>query len=309
MNVGIKVSKNELKKQSFFKDVYNSKYRSNLLKLNKKFGISNKLLVNEIRHNKKQFDYIIFRLLNDYHSKLNNKYDSDEITDHQIKKSKIYAKIIKNVLFDMGIIAEKETKNTRKYLDIGCEDFFIPSAVGEAVNAKQISCINIDNWESSSYNIEIGADIKNVGCNGKKCIINGWTNPKIKFDFKYYNGWDIPYSKSSIDVISAFMVIHHVEKFNKLLKSIHSVLKKGGVFIIRDHNCPDDTYAKLLDLVHYYYDIVIADNTKIPAMIDYKTNYYTSSDLIGIVEKAGFKMMKYIDYKHSDAFFAFFVKI
>ena len=84
-------------------------------------------------------------------------------------------------------------------------------------------------------------------------------------------------------------------------------MKKGGVFVIREHDSYDKTYSKYLDIIHYYYDLVITDNDN-PKMIEYNTTYFTQKALVNKITKKGFKLLKIIPTKWSDAYFAFFMK-
>ena len=40
-------------------------------------------------------------------------------------------------------------------------------------------------------------------------------------------------------------------------------MKKGGIFVIREHDSYDKTYSKYLDIIHYYYDLVITNSKEI----------------------------------------------
>ena len=273
--------------------IYNSKYRSYLFRLNKKFKLPRKKLERLIKNN--NTDEKIYKELHNEHKKIKNKYNKKDITFRQKKKAELYGRIIGNVLYDLDIIFDSKKIS---YLDVGCEDFFIPTAIGSAIGATDVECINIEDWESKSYEIE------KVGLNVTKNI-PGY-NKDTKYKFTYYDGVNIPNKNESIDLCSSFMVLHHVLKLDELLVDIHRVLKKGGVFVIREHDSYDKTYSKYLDIIHYYYDLVVAD--KPGKMIDYNTTYYTKQGLINKITNKGFKLLKVIPTKYSDAYFAFFMK-
>lgn len=273
--------------------VYNSKYRSLLFRLNKKFKLPRKKLETLIKN--KDNDQKIYEELHKEHKKMKNKYDEKNVTFGQKKKAELYGRIIGNVLNELEInFGSKKIK----YLDVGCEDFYIPTSIGSVIGATEVDCINIEDWESKTYQIE------NEGLVASKNI-PGY-NKDTKYQFTYYDGVNIPKKDNSIELCSSFMVLHHVLKLDELLDDIHRVIKKGGVFIIREHDSYDYVYSKYLDIIHYYYDLVVAD--KPDNMIDYNTTYYTKQGLINKITNKGFKLLKVIPTKYSDAYFAFFMK-
>ena len=282
-----------MNKKTDILDVYNSKYKSLLFRLNKKFKLPSKKLETLIKN--KNTDKKIYKELHNEHKKIKNKYNKKDITFGQKKKAELYGRIIGNILNELNI---KFNGKKISYLDVGCEDFFIPTAIGSAIGATEVDCINIEDWESKSYEIE------NIGLIASKKI-PGY-NKNTKYQFTYYDGINIPKKNNSINLCSSFMVLHHVFKLDELLVDIHRVLKKGGVFVIREHDSYDNTYSKYLDIIHYYYDLVVVD--KPGKMIDYNTTYYTKRGLINKITKKGFKLLKVIPTKHSDAYFAFFMK-
>jgi len=287
---------NKIKSKKNILDVYQSKYRGKLFKLNKKFKLPSRVLDNCI-HNKLP-DWIIYQELNKKHKILGNRYNKKNITEGQKRKAALYGRIIGGLLGDLNI----KFKNKVKYLDIGCEDFYIPTMVGSSIGADEVDCINIEDWESESYNIE------NNGIKANENIPGYNKNTKYKFTF--YDGVNIPKKDNSINLVSSFMVLHHVLKLDELLNDIHRVMKKGGVFVIREHDSYDKTYSKYLDIIHYYYDLVITNNkeNKASKMIEYNTTYFTQKALVNKITKKGFKLLKIIPTKWSDAYFAFFMK-
>lgn len=84
---------------------------------------------------------------------------------------------------------------------------------------------------------------------------------KYDFTFKLYDGKTIPYFNDSFDLITCFMVFHHVssECIDDLLYEIHRILRPGGMLIIREHDVdPLDTdNVFLLDVLHEYHDMAL----------------------------------------------------
>ncbi len=56
----------------------------------------------------------------------------------------------------------------------------------------------------------------------------------------------------SLDLVTCFIGLHHcpTEKLDAFARSIHRVLKPGGVFIMRDHDCTTPEMSLFVSLVH-----------------------------------------------------------
>lgn len=149
-----------------------------------------------------------------------------------------------------------ETISPTNYLDVGCFTGDITSAISRLF---KLDC-------SDAF----GIDIKNY--------IKSSVSPK--FTFKEYNGLNIPFTDNSFDLITIFMVLHHVSDNNieLFVSDVARVLKPGGVIIIREHGLnpliQNNTY--LLDVVHSYYDNVLSDKQKWNGLFDIEINNYNT---------------------------------
>lgn len=129
--------------------------------------------------------------------------------------------------------------NPTCYLDIGCFDGSITSAIGQYfhLDKLQIHGVDIKSYEVSTlYN---------------------------EFTFSQYDGCKLPYSDDSFDLITCLMVLHHISEENMpiLLSEISRVMKPGGVVILREHDVHKDSEKKALDIMHNLYDYVWNDIT------------------------------------------------
>ena len=120
------------------------------------------------------------------------------------------------------------------YLDFGCGESSITSAVGYSIGAKQV----------------VGMDI-NV------------PNKPIDFDFKRleWNVPKIPAPTHSFDIITSLMVLHHVNNPAATISEMFRVLKPGGLLIIREHDIDgeaDPDGRTFLDMLHGFYEVVWA---------------------------------------------------
>jgi ubiquinone/menaquinone biosynthesis C-methylase UbiE len=46
----------------------------------------------------------------------------------------------------------------------------------------------------------------------------------------------LPYKNSEFDIVIAPLVLHYLNSWDQVLKEIHAVLKKGGIFIFSHRN-------------------------------------------------------------------------
>lgn len=104
--------------------------------------------------------------------------------------------------------------SVRDYLDIGCADGSITAAIGESLGLGKDHIF--------------GCDVRDLPPEDEMMK---------RFQFKHYDGVTLPYCDGSFDVITVFMVLHHIPEIEPFLKEIVRVLRRNGVLIIREHNC------------------------------------------------------------------------
>ncbi len=61
----------------------------------------------------------------------------------------------------------------------------------------------------------------------------------------------------SLDLVTCFIGLHHCElmRLDAYVASIHRVLRKGGVFVLRDHDAGDETMKTFVSLVHTVFNV------------------------------------------------------
>lgn len=139
----------------------------------------------------------------------------------------------------------KDHNTISNILEIGCEDCFQIREIGRYLgiideNQGTYNCLNIENWNDSGYGS------KRDTCN-----------------FKIYDGEHIPYSDDSFDVVIIFQTLHHVEfDIDQYIADVQRIIRKGGILIIREHNCEDPYFNKLIDIEHGLYGVVRDGNPK-----------------------------------------------
>jgi SAM-dependent methyltransferase len=130
----------------------------------------------------------------------------------------------------------KLTTNDMSWLDVGC-------GKGELLNVAGSNFARV------------------MGCDPSPKMIDGCAGIET---FKQPSATDLPFPNESFDFVTAVCVYHHVQRAEQaeLTKSIHRVLKPGGIFCIIEHNpfnpitqlivhrCPLDVEAILMTSGH-----------------------------------------------------------
>ena len=163
----------------------------------------------------------------------------------------------------------------RSYLDVGCSNGKKTVKLANYLNIKDYYGTDIDHW----YDIGTGRDF--LLKDRFKLIKNN------KYDFK----------DNRFDLVSCFMVLHHIPQLEKTLKEITRVLKPGGFLIISEHDAFTDYDKMLIDVEHLIYEMALKDNQNI--LHNYYGKYYNLYEWHYIMDKFNFKL---IQYKHYNVF-------
>ena len=98
------------------------------------------------------------------------------------------------------------------------------------------------------------------------------------------------FDDETFDVVTCFQVLHHVNlsELNRTISELYRVLKKGGILIIREHDCIDDNVRLLIDIEHTLYETVTNGKSKMNGvqLCDYKDggNYNTIKNWVKLIE-------------------------
>jgi len=160
------------------------------------------------------------------------------------------------------------------YLDIGCGDCMQTKVLGNAIDLPDGSIYGADLSHWGAYNNE---KRNKVGIN-----IIGLKTDGI-----------LPFESESFCLISAFMVLHHVEQLDTLLSEIARVLKPNGYFFIKEHDAMTAIDYMLCDIEHAMYDVVKRND--LSYFDTYYGDYYDWLEWDYILEKYGLKYV-YSDY-------------
>jgi SAM-dependent methyltransferase len=113
------------------------------------------------------------------------------------------------------------------YLDLGCGDGHALNVLGEAMHAQHPICCDVE-------------DVRTIKDNTFMLI-----KPSILLEFGDY----------TIDVISIFHTLHHMEDAMFRLKDIARVLKVGGLLLLKDHDVTNHIDAENVSFEHYVYSL------------------------------------------------------
>lgn len=240
------------------------------------------IITNTQLHKCKQVKNLIIRELN------------SGLADKTLTDEQIYAKMFHFVHFKLnpGLRARIQHKETYRalnranklmsfiktygngiaptsVLDIGCDDGSITVAVGTLLN---LPCHAIH-----------GSDIISL-------------STPLQFTYHCANASvpTLPFTDATLDVVYAFMSLHHIENAAGTITEVQRVLRPGGLFIIREHDFAEalDGYDDILDVVHGFYDMVWANP---PAKHSFKdefwAHYWTASELEAVICNANFEVL------------------
>ena len=177
--------------------------------------------------NKYENDISMFKILFNV-----NKKESDVYEFSKKYLGDYYANIIKTAILNKLT----ELNKVESILDIGCGDCILTKYIGESLNAKHI----------------YGADIeKEFEIGWEKARPTDITFVTIKHNILKFN--------RKFDAICCIMVMHHIPEhvLQDYLESIHQYLNKGGLFLIKEHDCFNSIDYMMADIEHSLY---IANN-------------------------------------------------
>lgn len=114
-----------------------------------------------------------------------------------------------------------------KYVEENAEVLDVGFGLGYGLNilAIKAKCVN-------------GVDVDTKALDHCKKTIEG-RNPKLNY-LNIYDGYNLPFRNNSFDVVTCIDVIEHVENYNRLIKEMLRVSRKG-VFLSTPNRRPEHT--------------------------------------------------------------------
>lgn len=160
----------------------------------------------------------------------------------------------------------KKSKIFNTYLDVCCGDGTKTNIFGKTFNIKNIYGTDIALWGPYS---------------NKK---------KFPFDFKLIKEGELNYDDNTFDIITCFLSLHHIQDLELMLKSIYNKLKKGGIFVIIEHDVLNYMDNMIVDIQHMFYGYFYDKNKN---YIDNPLygKYYNRMEWSFMLRKVGFKLI------------------
>ena len=182
------------------------------------------------------------------------KSKKDGLIKSSINRYRLVESIVK---YNIG----KVSKNDISILDVGTED-----------------CKYIYKLEKlgTTYGINIATEEFTSYLTDKSCIT-------------IYDGVNIPYKDNTIDIVTCTMVIHHMDRPKDTLKDIYRIMKPGGLFIIREHDCNNEYTEIIVDAEHFMHAMIINPEYDTSYYNNYNITYYTKNEMHKLITDIGFE--------------------
>ncbi len=166
-------------------------------------------------------------------------------------------------------------KNIRNYLEIGTPGRYVESLKDAIGIEGKIFLLDKNEPKYNPLDIVERGQLARVG------------------KFLPLNNYDpIPSStieNESLDLVTNYIGFHHspLEKLENFVVSINKTLKKGGIFILRDHDVINEDMNHMVSLAHDVFNVGL----KVDWLDNHKEirNFRTLNDWIVYLEKRGFK--------------------
>lgn len=161
-------------------------------------------------------------------------------------------------------------------VDIGCSNGEITNSLGERFRCKV-------------YGFDVRED--------PNLVVKNFEFQKIEPNEKY------PIEDNSVDLIISMAVLHHVEDIDFLLSEVRRMLKPGGYFIIREHDCDSQDLSDTLDIIHGLYACVLnepQEETPEEFIANYYAHYRTRVEWAKHIAAHGFMRQYEIGYRKYD---------
>jgi 2-polyprenyl-3-methyl-5-hydroxy-6-metoxy-1,4-benzoquinol methylase len=133
------------------------------------------------------------------------------------------------------LINELEGQSPR-IMDIGCGSGQFCLLLAEFTKAKALK----------------GIEVSQELVNNANTLLSGYKD-RIPYDFRFYNGTDLPDDIASYDVIFLVDVLHHVprKQQEKFIRNIYEKMGKGSVLLLKDIDAgsPLVFFNKMHDLI------------------------------------------------------------
>lgn len=160
--------------------------------------------------------------------------------------------------------ASCKKRTAKDYLDIGCNIGENTIEIKKIFDFEEAHCIDVNSFSGKKFN-----------------VIEG-------ISYKSYDGVNIPYEANSFDLVTILQVLHHVRNIDEFMMNLSRVVRKGGLVILREHDCPNTSFANLIDFEHFLW--AVKDGVRYK---DFKNEHYAKyfdkKSLISLFQRFGFE--------------------
>ena len=206
--------------------VVSNGYENKLINLIKKWiQIDETTLRNIIKTSKDDLEFYV-NLRNYYMKNVPGERDMKQIDASRGRKR---ANDLRRVLRDMN------TSSNFLYIDFGAGDGAITKQIAGQMrlSKNQAFACDVENWYGNIHKQEYQDSISYE-------IIK----PRGELSFK----------DGSVDLITCFQVLHHVDDIDFTVEQLVRKLRTGGVLVIREHDCDNDITRVLIDVEHSLFE-------------------------------------------------------
>ncbi len=192
----------------------------------------------------------------------------DTCSRDKVHAQNVYHAITRNI---------PSTNTISNYFDFGCGDCVIPQLLGNMFGLDKENTYGGDIHSWGDYNEE----------KRQKIPITIVRLEKDK---------PIPFEDNHFSLVSAMMVLHHVENLMYVLKELNRITKMGGYIYVREHDADTNATKILCDIEHAMYEVVKRGNDNF--FDEYYGVYYSWVEWLILFRRAGF------DYVHGDFYYS-----
>jgi SAM-dependent methyltransferase len=208
---------------------------------------------------------------------LREKYRNVAVKENILDVNKIrgQARIrdLKNILYNI------RTNSSFIYLDYGGMDGGVTNEIAKYLKLRKNNtfCLDIESWFGNVYD-----------------------KPYKEITYRLVKpNTSLPFADNSVDLITCFQVLHHIniKELDFYVKELIRILKPGGIFIIREHDCNDYNTRLLIDIEHTLFETVTSEKINGHHLFEYKDsdNYRNIEDWVRYFQYKNLRLINYPD--------------
>ena len=161
------------------------------------------------------------------------------------------------------------------YLDVGSGDSKFTEVMGEILKLPY-----------NKIHARDGNTFDEVKYNNKKYKINH------KFIHYIEAGHPLEFKDNSMSLVSNINVLHHVKDLKFFIQEMHRVTKKGGIYMVMEHDVFNYADVMLCDIEHMMYMSVYDNKVNKDAIKNFYTRYRNWVEWSVLITSIGFKFIK-----------------